>query len=110
MQIGTTKEIKTHEYRVGLTPACVRAYCGHGHQVIVEAGVGSNAGFPDAEYAAADATVVPDKRHIFAAADMLIKVKEPLPEEYDFFREGQILYAYLHLAPSPEQARRSADV
>jgi alanine dehydrogenase len=72
---------------------------------MVEAGAGVNAGFPDAEYAAAGAAVVADKRAVFESADMLVKVKEPLPEEYDLFREGQILYTFLHLAPAPQLAR-----
>ncbi len=102
MRIGTVREIKSQEYRVGLTPACARAYCASGHQVLVESGAGINAGFPDAEYVAAGAKVVADRREIFAAVDMLVKVKEPLPEEHDLFREGQILYTYLHLAPAPK--------
>ena len=105
MRIGTPKEIKTHEYRVGLTPACVMAYREAGHAVSIETGAGENAGFPDAEYAAAGATVVPDKRRLFAEAEMIVKVKEPLPEEYDLFREGQILFTYLHLAPAPKLAK-----
>ncbi len=105
MKIGTVKEIKTHEYRVGLTPACVRAYRRAGHEVLVEAGAGDNAGFSDAEYAASGARVVADRRQVYDQAEMLVKVKEPLAEEYGFFHAGQILFTYLHLAPAPELAK-----
>ncbi len=98
MKIGTLKEIKRHEYRVGLTPACVQAYVRHGHSVTVEAGAGDNAGFSDADYAAAGAVIEGSKKKIFDACDMIVKVKEPLPEEYNLFRPGQLLYTYLHLA------------
>ena len=98
MKIGVIKEIKTHEYRVGLTPSCGAAYVSHGHDVFVQAGAGVNAGFEDAEYAAVGAVIVADKQQIFDTCDMIVKVKEPIAEEYDLFREGQILYTYLHLA------------
>jgi alanine dehydrogenase len=98
MKIGCIKEIKRHEYRVGLTPACAQAYVRHGHSVTIEAGAGDNAGFTDAEYIAVGAKIEGDKKAIFAACDMIVKVKEPLPEEYDLFRPGQLLYTYLHLA------------
>ncbi|HBG27779.1 MAG: alanine dehydrogenase [Planctomycetes bacterium GWF2_41_51] len=100
MNIGTVKEIKIHEYRVGLTPSCVRAYVAMGHKVMVETGAGQNTGFADSEYAEAGAILVSDKRKIFDDCDMIVKVKEPLPEEYDLFHAGQILYTYLHLAAS----------
>lgn len=102
MKIGTVKEIKTHEYRVGLTPACVKAYIARGHAVFVEKGAGDNTGYSDDEYTAAGATVMEDKRKLFDTCDMIVKVKEPLPEEYELFHEGQILYTYLHLAASQE--------
>lgn len=98
MKIGCVKEIKTHEYRVGLTPDCVRAYSSHGHTVTLEAGAGRGAGFSDEEYSAAGALLERDRRKIFGDSEMIIKVKEPLPEEYDLLREEQILYTYLHLA------------
>ncbi len=98
MNIGVLKEIKTHEYRVGMTPACVKAYCSRNHSVFIEQDAGTNAGFTDEEYKAAGARVLSDKREIFACCDMIVKVKEPLPEEYDLFREHQILFTYLHLA------------
>src|SRR3989339_1012699 len=102
MKIGTVKEIKTHEYRVGLTPTCVKAYRSRGHTVYVEKGAGADTGFSDSEYKTAGATIVNDKKEIFEQCDMIVKVKEPLPEEYDLFHEGQILYTYLHLAASKE--------
>ncbi len=102
MIIAVAKEIKKHEYRVGMTPADVKAYCAHGHQVLVEAGAGEPAGFPDSLYEAAGARLMADKAAMFAAAEMIVKVKEPLPPEYDLFHEGQILYTYLHLAANRE--------
>jgi alanine dehydrogenase len=103
MKIGSIKEIKRHEYRVGMTPHCVKAYVAHGHQVIIQTGAGEGAGFEDAEYAQAGARVEADRKKIFAECDMIIKVKEPQAEEYDLFHEGQILFTYLHLAADREQ-------
>ena len=102
MKIGTTKELKNHEYRVGLTPDNVMAYVANGHTVYVEAGAGVGAGFSDDEYISAGATVLSTPAEVFAVADMIVKVKELEPCEYDYLREGQILYTYLHLAPNPE--------
>ena len=104
MTIGLIREIKVHEYRVGLTPDCVGAYTKNGHRVLVETDAGKGAGFNDAEYIANGGEVTADKKEIFELSDMIIKVKEPLPEEYDFFSEGQILYTYLHLAADRPQA------
>lgn len=104
MKIGVIKEIKTHEYRVGLTPSCAAAYISHGHQVRVEAGAGISAGFEDAKYADIGALIVDNKKDIFDSCEMIIKVKEPIAEEYDLFHEGQILYTYLHLAADLPQA------
>lgn len=98
MQIGVVKEIKRHEYRVGLTPDNVRAYLSHGHQVLVEASAGLGSGFPDAEYAGAGARIIPAAADVWTQSDMVIKVKEPLAEEYPFLRPGLLLYTYLHLA------------
>jgi alanine dehydrogenase len=103
MKIGCVKEIKRHEYRVGMTPHCVEAYVRHGHQVTIQAGAGEGAGFEDSEYAKAGAKIEADRKKIFASSDMIIKVKEPQPEEYDLLREGQILFTYLHLAADKEQ-------
>lgn len=98
MKVGTTKELKNHEYRVGLTPDNVMAYIAHGHEVFVETGAGVGAGFEDEEYVAAGAKILPTPAEVFTTCDMIVKVKEPEPEEYKYLREGQILYTYLHLA------------
>lgn len=102
MKIGCPKEIKKHEYRVGLTPSDVRSYSNRGHEIIIEEGAGGDAGFDDKEYIQSGATIYKDKKKIFDDCEMIVKVKEPLPEEYDLFHEGQILYTYLHLAASRE--------
>jgi alanine dehydrogenase len=103
MQIGLPKEIKNHEYRVGLTPASVRELVAHGHQVLVQTGAGAGIGAGDEQYVAAGATLAPDAASVFAVADMIVKVKEPQAVECAMLRPGQILYTYLHLAPDPEQ-------
>ena len=105
MIIGVPKEIKANENRVGLTPAGAEAFCGYGHQVCVQSGAGAGIGLKDEDYAAAGARVLPSAAEIFAQADLIIKVKEPLPAEYDLFKDGQLLYTYLHLAPEPELAK-----
>ncbi|HJX72056.1 MAG TPA: alanine dehydrogenase [Bacteroidales bacterium] len=98
MKVGCLKEIKKHEYRVGLTPSDVKSYVTRGHQVMIQKDAGASAGFEDAEYVKAGAKVVADSKQIFDYSEMIIKVKEPLPEEFDLFHESQILYTYLHLA------------
>ncbi|MCB1378275.1 MAG: alanine dehydrogenase [Alphaproteobacteria bacterium] len=105
MLIGVPKEIKNHEYRVGMTPTSVREAVHHGHTLWVEANAGAGIGASDADYAAAGAKIIPTAAEIFAKADMIIKVKEPQAIERAMLREGQILYTYLHLAPDPEQTR-----
>jgi alanine dehydrogenase len=105
MLIGLPKEIKNHEYRVGLTPASVRELTQHGHQVLVQNGAGAGIGMRDEQYVAAGATLASDAASIFAKADMIVKVKEPQPAECAMLRPGQILYTYLHLAPDPEQTK-----
>jgi alanine dehydrogenase len=105
MLIGLPKEIKNHEYRVGLTPASVRELTHHGHQVLVQTGAGAGIGMSDEQYRAAGATLADDAASIFAKADMIVKVKEPQPVECAMLRPGQILYTYLHLAPDPEQTK-----
>ena len=102
MNIGTLKEIKNHEYRVGLTPACAGAYVRRGHQVCIEKGAGISTGFGDEEYVANGATIIESRKKLCDACEMIVKVKEPLAEEYDLFHEGQILYTFLHLAASEE--------
>jgi alanine dehydrogenase len=104
MKIAVAKEIKTHEYRVGMTPSGVEAFVARGHAVSVQCGAGEGAGFADADYAKAGARVETDTRRLFDEADMIVKVKEPLPEEYDLFHEGQVLFTYLHLAADKPQA------
>ena len=103
MLIGCPKEIKNHEYRVGLTPASVRELTAHGHQVLVQSGAGAAIGLSDEQYKAAGASLVAEAKEIFAKAEMIVKVKEPQPQECAMLRPGQILYTYLHLAPDPEQ-------
>ncbi len=105
MKIGVPKEIKNHEYRVGLTPGSVREYVAHGHDVVVETNCGMGIGAGDDIYRAAGATVLDTAAEIFKTADMIVKVKEPQKSEYTQLREGQILYTYLHLAPDPEQTK-----
>jgi len=103
MLIGVPKEIKNHEYRVGLTPESVAELVQDGQSVIIETGAGEGIGAYDADYEAAGATILKTASEIFAKADMIIKVKEPLAAERAMLRDGQILYTYLHLAPDPEQ-------
>lgn len=109
MHIGLPKEIKNHEYRVGLTPASVRELVAHGHQVLVQSGAGESIGLSDALYQAAGATLAADAASVFAQADMIVKVKEPQPAECAMLRPGQILYTYLHLAPDPQQTASLVD-
>ncbi len=105
MRVGVPREIKTHEYRVGLTPASVREYVAAGHQVIVESGAGAGIGSDDEVYRAAGATIVATAAEVFATAEMIVKVKEPQPSEWVQLRPGQILFTYLHLAPDAAQTR-----
>lgn len=102
MIIGVPKEVKDHETRVGITPAGVKALVDAGHAVLVQAGAGSLSAFPDAEYAAAGAKVVETAACVWKQADMIVKVKEPIEQEIPFFREGLVLFTYLHLAPLPK--------
>ena len=103
MRVGTVREIKNHEYRVGLTPESVRELAAHGHEVWVETGAGLGIGATDRDYEAAGGIVQGDAATIFAGCAMIVKVKEPQPAERAMLRERQILYTYLHLAPDPEQ-------
>jgi alanine dehydrogenase len=102
MIIGVPKEIKNNENRVALTPAGAEALCAAGHTLFVEQGAGIGSGFADGTYAGYGAEILSDKRELFARADMIMKVKEPLPPEYNLFHENQVLFTYLHLAPEPE--------
>ncbi|MBS0241702.1 MAG: alanine dehydrogenase [Proteobacteria bacterium] len=105
MRIGVPKEIKVHEYRVGMTPAAVREAVEHGHQVVVERGAAARQGIRDEDYARAGAIIAETAAEIFATADLVVKVKEPQPTEYKMLRPGQVVFTYLHLAPDPEQAK-----
>ncbi|HLB57913.1 MAG TPA: alanine dehydrogenase, partial [Gammaproteobacteria bacterium] len=105
MLIGVPKEIKNNEYRVGLVPGSVRELIANGHQVMVQSGAGVGIGFDDHAFEQAGAKIVKTAVEIFQAAEMIIKVKEPQPEECRMLREGQVLFTYLHLAPDPEQAK-----
>ena len=98
MLIGVPKEIKTHEYRVGLVPSSVRELVHHGHDVMIETNAGNGIGLTDEDYQAAGARIAPDAKTVFAEAEMVIKVKEPQPVEIAMLREGQVLFTYLHLA------------
>lgn len=100
MRIGTTRELMNHEYRVGLTPDNVAELTARGHEVLVETRAGENAGFSDDDYVRAGAAIKTTPLEVFSAVDMIVKVKEPDPSEYEFLHEGQILYTYLHLAPN----------
>src|SRR6267142_3596545 len=102
MRIVVPKEVKTHEYRVGLVPGAVRALLHRGHEVVVEKGAGAGIGFDDAAYEAAGATVLARPAEVFAAAELLVKVKEPQPQEVGLLRAGQVLFTYLHLAADRE--------
>ncbi len=105
MKVGTVREIKAQEFRVGLIPPGVRSFASRGHSVLVERGAGEAAGFADEEYEAAGARLLPSRDAIYGEADMIVKVKEPLDEELPLLRRGQILFTYLHLAAAPEVAR-----
>jgi alanine dehydrogenase len=105
MLVGVPKEIKVAEARVGLTPGAVGEYVGRGHRVVVETRAGAGIGADDAAYVAAGAEIAKDAAEVFAKADMIVKVKEPQPQEWVQLRAGQILFTYLHLAADPAQAR-----
>ncbi len=105
MLVGVPKEIKNHEYRVGLTPEGAAELVRRGHHVLVQQHAGSAIGFADEQYRAAGASLAADATEVFAKADMIVKVKEPQPIECQMLRSGQVLFTYLHLAPDPEQTR-----
>jgi len=102
MIIGIPREIKNNENRVALVPSGVRTLAENGHQVIVQKSAGEASGISDAEYTAAGARVVPSAAEVFREADIIVKVKEPLPQEYQFLRKGQVVFTFLHLAAAPE--------
>ncbi|MGH9342019.1 MAG: alanine dehydrogenase [Acidobacteriota bacterium] len=105
MNIGLPRELKDNEYRVGLVPAGVHALVEDGHNVLIETGAGMGSGFTDAEYSTAGGVIAGTADEVFERAHMVVKVKEPVQQEYERLREGQILFSYLHLAPLPELTR-----
>ncbi len=109
MRVGVAREVKTHEYRVALTPAGVHELVQRGHEVLVEHDAGTGSAFPDAGYVKAGARIVPDADELWGAAELVLKVKEPVAEEYPRMRRGQMLFTYLHLAASAECTRALVD-
>ncbi len=109
MKVGVPKEIKNNEYRVGIVPAGVKALVDEGHTVLVERGAGLGSGIPDEEYEEAGANILPDAASVYGESDMIMKVKEPLPPEYDLLRDGQIVYTYFHFASSKELTEAMID-
>ncbi|MGD2170089.1 MAG: alanine dehydrogenase [Chlamydiota bacterium] len=103
MKIGVPKEVKSSEFRVGATPHTVKAFLAKGHEVVIQTKAGEKIGFTDEMYKEAGAKVVPTIEDVYSYAEMIIKVKEPQPEEFPLLKEGQILFTYLHLAPDPDQ-------
>ena len=112
MRIGVPREIKNHEYRVGLTPASVRELVAQGHEVVVESGAGAGIGMDDADYRRCGASIGSVAAEVYAAAEMIVKVKEPQAAELPLLKPGQLLFTYLHLAPDPAQTQQllAADV
>ena len=102
MRIGLPREVKDNEYRVGMVPAGVQALVGDGHQVVVEKGAGEGSGFSDEEFIAAGGDILESADEVFEQAELIIKVKEPVAEEYSRLRSGQVVFGYFHLAPLPE--------
>ncbi len=109
MRVGVPKEVKIHEYRVGLVPSSVRELAHNGHEIVVETGAGVGIGVSDADFERAGAKILPDAKSVFDQADMVVKVKEPQPQEIAMLRDGQILFTYLHLAADEAQTRGLMD-
>ncbi len=109
MKVAVPAEIKNNEFRVAITPAGVHDLVAHGHEVLVQSGAGLGSSISDEDYAAAGATIAPDAETIWASADLLLKVKEPVAAEYAHFRDGMLLFTYLHLAAEPELTRALLD-
>lgn len=109
LTIGIPKEIKDNEYRVALTPAGVETLVRSGHNVLVEKGAGEGSGFPDEQYKAAGSRLIPDAKTVWQEADMVMKVKDPIKEEFSYFREGLVLFCFLHLAAEPELTQALAE-
>jgi alanine dehydrogenase len=111
MKIGVPREVKNHEYRVAITPAGVRELTGHGHEVFVEKDAGAGSELGDDAYVAAGATIIPDPDEVWRLADLVLKVKEPVAEEYHRMRQGQVLFTYLTwppTRPAPTPCSRTA--
>ena len=106
MRIGVPKEIKVHEYRVGLTPASVAELVAHGHELFVETNAGNGIDCPDSAYEKAGAKILPDAASVFKSADMIVKVKEPQPQEIAMLEPRHILFTYLHLAADKDAGAR----
>ncbi|QDP97290.1 alanine dehydrogenase [Microlunatus elymi] len=109
MKVGVPTEIKSQEYRVAITPPGVQEFTAHGHQVLVQSGAGMGSSITDQEYVAAGATMVDDPDDVWAEAELILKVKEPIKDEYDRMREGQVLFTYLHLAASRDCTQALVD-
>ena len=109
MRIGVPKEVKDHEYRVGMVPAGVHELVARGHSVVVETGAGDGSGIEDQEYLDAGATLGADAEAVWTSSEMIVKVKEPIASEYDLLQQGQLLFTYLHLAPLPELTQALLD-
>src|SRR5947209_12466839 len=109
MRIGVPTEIKNNEYRVGMTPAGAAVLKADGHDILVQSGAGNGSGFSDDEYNAAGATIVAGADEVFAQADMIVKVKEPVEADLKRLQDGQLLFTYLHLAPVPDLTRALLD-
>jgi alanine dehydrogenase len=109
MKVGVPTEIKTDEYRVAITPAGVREFVEHGHEVVIQKGAGDGSVIPDEEYLEQGARIVPDAESVFEEAELILKVKEPMPEEVARLRPDQTLFTYLHLAPAPELTKGLCD-
>jgi alanine dehydrogenase len=109
MRVGVPTEVKNHEYRVAITPAGVHELTRHGHDVLVQAGAGSGSSITDAEFTAAGAKIVASRDDVWQDAELILKVKEPIPIEYECMQSGQVLFTYLHLAASRECTRALLD-
>lgn len=105
MKVGVPRELKDNEYRVAITPSGVRELVVHGHEVVIETDAGAGSSIPNSLFQRAGATILPDADEVFAAADMVLKVKEPIEEEFPRLREGLVLFTYLHLAASEPVTR-----
>ena len=106
MKIGVPKEIKPQETRIGLTPDSVKDLVSNGHQVLIENNGGSEAGFDNSHYTSAGAKIIDSAEEVYKSSEMIVKVKEPIPDEYKFLRDDLTVFAYLHLAGDPENAKK----